>query len=267
MSGRQTRSDRLLDHNGSVRTKYFEFLVAGDLIAKLIAKQDAELNEVDRTIDSYLNVTFTREQNAQLDQAGDVSEDALKLQKLFFDLSTQPQYGSWHYPYEPGNHREDIAEQPSRRSIQNTVQFLLAEDEKRVVLIGGPGEGKSTIGQYLSQLHRATLLGRLDEVAVSPSYHPAFPRLPIRVLLKDFGQWLADQRDDEQVIHGTLEEYICKDIARSTSRTITSTQLHQVLKDNPVLLILDGLDEVTDLTLRKILLTRIGEFTGNVKKF
>jgi len=257
--------NRFLDQNESVRTKYFEFLVTGDLIAKLIAKQDAELSEVDRTIDSYVNVTFSREQNAQLDQAGDVSEDALKLQKLFFDLSTQPQEGSWHYPYDPGQ-REDISEPASRRTIYNTVQFLLGEEEKRVVLIGGPGEGKSTIGQYLAQLHRATLLGRLEDVAVSSSYRPAFPRLPIRVLLKDFGQWLAEHRDDDQVVHGTLEDYVCRDIARSTSRTITPTQLHQVLKDNPVLLILDGLDEVTDLTLRKTLLTRITEFTGRCEK-
>ena len=47
-----------------------------------------------------------------------------------------------------------------------------------------------------------------------------------------------------------------------TSRDILPAQLHQVIKDNPTLLILDGLDEVTDLALRKTLLTRINEFTG-----
>ena len=99
-------------------------------------------------------------------------------------------------------------------------------------------------------------------MAVSKEYYPAIPRLPIRVLLKDFGQWLAGQRDQDQVIHGTLEDYICRDIKRATSRDITSAQFHQVIKDNPILLILDGLDEVTDLTLRKTLLSRINEFTN-----
>jgi hypothetical protein len=256
--------NRLLEQNGSVRTKYFEFLVAGDLIAKLIARQDAELDEIDRTIDSYVAVTFTREQNAQLDQAGDVSEDALKLQKLFFDLSTQPEPGEWHYQHELGEQRVNISDQ--YEVIHDTVRFLLSETASRAVLIGGPGEGKSTIGQYLAQLHRATLLNRLDEVAVSASYHPAFPRLPIRILLKDFGQWLAEQRDNEQVIHGTLEGYICREIERSTSRAITPTQLHQVIKNNPTLLILDGLDEVTDLALRKTLMVRINEFTARCEK-
>lgn len=252
--------NRLLEKYGAIRTKYLEFLVAGDLIAKLIAKQDAELDEVSRTINSYLAVTFSRDQNAQLDQAGDVSEDALKLQRLFFDLSARPESGQWTYHHDGVRQRDYPAH--SEDIIQNTVQFILSEASARIVLIGGPGEGKSTIGQYLAQLHRATLLNRINEVAVSEKYYPFTPRLPIRVLLKDFGQWLAEQRDQEQTIHGTLEDYICKDIKRSTSREIASVQLHQVIKDNPLLLILDGLDEVTDLALRKSLLTRINEFTS-----
>jgi hypothetical protein len=251
--------NRLLEKYDAIRTKYLEFLVAGDLIAKLIAKQNAELDEVSTTISGYIAVTFSRDQNAQLDQAGDVTENALKLQKLFFDLSAQLEPGQWGYHHD-GVHARDYWTD-SNDVIQNIVQFILSQSVDRIVLVGGPGEGKSTIGQYLAQLHRATLLSRISEVAVSSKYHPVTPRIPIRILLRDFGQWLAEQRDQE-VIHGTLEDYVCRDIKRSTSRDITPAQLHQVIKDNPILLILDGLDEVTDLSLRKTLLTRINEFTG-----
>ena len=205
--------NRLLDKYDAVRTRYLEFLVAGDLIAKLIANQDAHLDQLSRTITSYISVTFSRDQNAQLDQAGDVSEEALKLQKLFFDLSTRAEIRQWAY-HNDGAHQRDLFTD-SADIIQNTVQFILSETATRVVLVGGPGEGKSTIGQYLAQLHRAMILGRIDEVAVSAEYHPSTPRLPIRVLLKDFGQWLAEQKDQEQTIHGTLDEYICRDIKRS----------------------------------------------------
>jgi len=252
--------NRLLEKYPAVRNAYLHFMVAGDLIAQLIDARQRSLDDLALTIRSYLNVTFTREQHAQLDQAGDVSDDQLPLQQVFFDLNSEvePEYRKYYAANE--SMRARVASQEAE--IDRTAAFLLSEAGRRVVLIGGPGEGKSTLGQYLAQLHRATLLNRIGDIVIAPDYIPATPRIPLRVTLRDFGQWLANIRTSDESNHGTLEEYICFDIQRTTSRTISPNDLHNIIRGNPTLLILDGLDEVTDLSLRKVLLSRLSEFTG-----
>src|SRR6266511_3916127 len=142
---------------------------------------------------------------------------------------------------------------------------MLAEIVDRVVVVGGPGEGKSTVGQYLAQLHRATLLTRVDKIALSPQYYPEFPRIPIRVILKDYGQWLATASSSEPS-SASLDKYICEQIEAATSRPIDTLSLHKLISDNPTLLILDGLDEVTDTSLKKLLVERLAEFTERCKE-
>ncbi|MFD6565166.1 NACHT domain-containing protein [Micromonospora profundi] len=249
----------------SVRRSFLDFIVPGDLIASLLRKHHAEQGRVERTIRAYLQAVFTREQNAQLDQAGDVSDHPVKLQKVFFDLAAKP-----------GDHRSSVGPAElmrskavnwnySRSPAVNVVHFMLSEDCNRLVLVGGPGEGKSTLGQYLAQLHRGTLLQAVSDIALDDGYIPALPRIPFRVILKDYGQWIA-QRPSTDPSQGTLDKYICDHIEAATSRRISTTELHDVLSENPVLLVLDGLDEVTDTALKKNLLEKITEFTDRCEK-
>lgn len=257
---------RFLDADDSVRNAYLHFIAPGDLIASLLRRHQADQNALERTIQAYLRAIYNREQYAQLDQAGDVSDTPVKLQNVFFDLSAK---GSDNQSSTTlGNLRRQSSRAFTAKNGEpsaEVVQLMLSTDASKVVLLGGPGEGKSTLGQYLAQLHRATLLQCVGEIAINDAYIPSLPRIPLRVILKDYGQWIAGSGPHDQG-HGSLDRYICEQIEGVTSRSITPNQLHEIVERNPTLLILDGLDEVTDSSLRKTLLERIREFADRCEK-
>jgi hypothetical protein len=251
--------NRLLDNHPEVRTAYLPLLVTGDVIRELLNLVEAPQTDRAITIDSYLRTAISREENAQLDQAGDVSEQPIPLQKIFFDLDayvqdlTKPAF-------------ERLGERASRRNLPfeddprtPLVWLLLNSDLDRVVIVGGPGEGKSTLGQYLAQIHRAALLDRAEEMALATDYIPDLPRLPFRVVLRDFAQWLATRASDSSE-SDSLDSFISEQVARFASRPFVEKDLHEILRSNPVLLVLDGLDEVTDVVVRKLLISRLSEF-------
>ncbi len=47
---------------------------------------------------------------------------------------------------------------------QTALTYLLDDNIDDIVLVGGPGEGKSTITQYVSQIYRAQLTNKFNEI-------------------------------------------------------------------------------------------------------
>jgi hypothetical protein len=61
----------------------------------------------------------------------------------------------------------------------------------RIVLEGAPGQGKSTITQYICQVHRMRLLGYSEAQQLIPQEHlDSEVRVPLRVDLRDYAIWL-----------------------------------------------------------------------------
>ena len=62
---------------------------------------------------------------------------------------------------------------------------------QRIVLEGAPGEGKSTVTEYLAQLQRMRSLRKEEDAAKVPERHLAHTvRLPLRADLRDYATWL-----------------------------------------------------------------------------
>ena len=85
--------------------------------------------------------------------------------------------------------------QPENETWLGTASLLLDGDfqeaEPLVILEGAPGQGKSTIAQYICQVHRMRILGAEGRDAVDPVHLASSLRLPFKVELRAFATWLA----------------------------------------------------------------------------
>jgi hypothetical protein len=127
-----------------------------------------------------------------------------------------------------------------------------------VVLEGAPGQGKSTISQFVCQAHRLQLLGGLG--ARWPLEARDWPaRLPFKVDLRDLAVWLGKRNPfspDESLAgeqwRPSLEAFLAALVRNlSGGGTFDISDLHQVFQSSSVLLVFDGLDEVADIPRRR----------------
>ncbi|MCX5237074.1 NACHT domain-containing protein [Streptomyces prunicolor] len=124
-----------------------------------------------------------------------------------------------------------------------------------VVLEGAPGQGKSTLSQYLAQLQRLRILDRSEDISRIPKQHVASPiMMPFKIELRDLASWMKGQDpwsgdpSDRHEKPRTLEGAISAHVERySGGFHFSVTDMAFVAQSRPVLIILDALDEVADL--------------------
>jgi hypothetical protein len=221
--------------------------------------------QLEPTITTYLSKSFSADKFAELDQAGEPEtggERRTELKQVFIDLEVKlcerinPR--DWSL--------EKFAQSGSRVSLFDSEDFfvegsdnysamkcLLKEKWLKVVIIGGPGQGKSTLGQQVAQVYRAKWLGKSYDFADQINVK----RIPFRVVLKYFAQWLANKPDSD-----SIEAYLAKNIGDVALRPgeISSNNIQEIFECKKCLLILDGLDEVVDPHLQERMLSSIYSF-------
>jgi len=136
---------------------------------------------------------------------------------------------------------------------------FVQRDIPQMVLEGAPGQGKSTLTQYICQVHRMHILEKTGDLAEIPAHHKLTSvRIPFRVDLRDLATWLNKQdpfsADDSKTLperwHKSLEAFLSAQVQHhSGGIDFSVTDLHAVAKHSPLLLVLDGLDEVVDILI------------------
>lgn len=159
------------------------------------------------------------------------------------------------------------------------LTYLLNTVMPYTVVRGEPGQGKSTLGQYLCQVHRSQVLpdDEITEIEAG-EYRANEPRLPFRVDLRHYASWLEgdDPFDDDPQAkkgkrrHGverSLEQFLA-DYCRyySGGRSVTVEQVQDLLDRYPTLLVLDGLDEVGDQRLRAHVVSEIDRLARQLRR-
>lgn len=282
-----------IDNAADLRNRFRALFTPGDLLAAFADKlQAGDGIDVEAALTTFIAREFVTDEDARLSQAGDRSEDRIRLADVFVDLPSGPEAHSESADEDPSNlrpaslfellkagaHKLDplaLTEQqeaqkanPNRGSIGPTARF---------VFLGGPGSGKSTIGQVLAQIHRAALLHRrpphrLEEniktliKSISDRCNedgyvwPQTPRYPFRVELNYFAKALSGSADSKV---NSLSEYLRKLLSKTTK--IEHKHLRSLLANYPCLLILDGLDEVPASSNRKQVIGAIQEFLNEAR--
>ncbi|WP_312515376.1 hypothetical protein [Massilia sp.] len=262
----------LLALNHEISSYYRQFLTPGHVLTSLYDQLE-ELKEERPTLSEILRYfvvhNFAEQTYTKLEQAGSSSDTRPAVHDLFIDLPYIEIFSD-NRNNANDSEKENLflalthaAHQSHRHSFRKTIPELEKPWGKnpkraRVTMIkGGPGQGKSTIGQYLSQIHRAALILAADGPNVTPhiystaiavreaaerdGYWPNSARIPIQLELKEYAHWHS-QRESKQSA-GVLS-YICEIAGKKLGIKISEKTLKNSLSKQAWLIIFDGLDEV-----------------------
>lgn len=192
---------------------------------------------------------------------------AARQAKLFYGITRSlVKVGPAEVEYEPVSFEHYEQRMFFHREPIGAAALLLSHEfQKRMphsVLEGAPGQGKSTITQYVCQVQRLKLLNDTECLSKIPARHnpDSSARLPIKIDLRDLATWLAREdpfnTDDSKSVPAgwkkTLEAFIAALISFQSGGTNFSTDdLLAVVRVSSVLIVFDGLDEVADISRRR----------------
>lgn len=227
---------------------------------------------------------FRNEKIAKTSQGGDRSEAQVNLSDVFIDLSSSENPDAQNKHNLNSYHSVPILLKASARKLDPySIEQCAIEKNKphhaQYVFIGGPGSGKSTLGQFLSQINRAAILERVPthklqrEIITeienlkktcdnSKFIWPKTPRYPYRIDLNQFAKVLT--LDSQEGGVDSLSKYIRVKISKDID--LMHMQLLRWFAEFPSLLIFDGLDEVPISSNREQVIDQIQSFLGEIRQ-
>lgn len=269
--------DRRLDLHSTLKWSYPDILKATHLLEKLVAGKLGEEEERRRSaMRAYMTAQYEDDQELKFKQ----TELRSTMAELFVDL---PMHRSSNF-YESEGVRLDaplgrrMRYRPWARidyayyqqnSMPAAAYFIGPSQNSgidRIVLEGAPGQGKSTVTQYICQILRTHLIGTAHELQQLPEHcRLATVRIPFRVDLRDLAKWISgvDPFQLPSVLlpdsePRSLEGFLAGQVrALSGGHTFNVSDLTAVAKVSHLLLALDGFDEVADIDLRLKLVQEI----------
>jgi len=273
----------------------FGLLHSGNLIHHVAQAFLSHQQGVETTLSVFLQEELRIDQFVLLAQAGHASDSRPPLARVFVDLQAVPESSpeqvvyvvqevqqkadrplhptllreerqlsgeSWRAHMDEEEYEEaesDLGEEDEEEQARIAEIFDSIPEEKygpsRFVIVGGPGQGKSTLGQFLAQRYRAALL-RADTTrtlefetnrtlqvieqaaAESGTGLPTCPRWPFRIILQEFAGALA------QGEVGSVLEYIAAQVHKRSKRSFTAQDAELMLTNSALFVVFDGLDEV-----------------------
>ncbi|RWQ20553.1 hypothetical protein [Mesorhizobium sp.] len=249
----------LLALNPEIADYYAEFITPGAVISEMYKSLlDAKAKTED--VVRYLVVTqLTDQQYTKLEQAGSSADNRPSIQKLFTDL-----------PFVFEQRRRGLAVRTLAKALAqkqivdgrmpNVKEWKDWQREPARARIwfvkGGPGQGKSTLTQYICQIQRAAFLLSSPAFSVTPAQRsladdirktasrdglwPIAPRIPVNIELKTFARWVGEQTSGSQRMLAYLTHYLSNELAQH----LAPGTLKRAFGHGKWLFVFDGLDEV-----------------------
>lgn len=238
------------EQDSTIRFKQAELLPSSlfDLFIDVPAVPHSQQDEVDsKLLASYLDVLTSRD-------ADDANPMQLEGRRQLRGL-VQATAAHGNKKIRTRMLRHGILEVGTTGAADVLLDAHFTRDCPYVVLEGAPGQGKSTLSQYLAQLQRVRILNRDDEVSKVSGSHASSPlRMPFKIELRDLASWIkgvdpwsgnvADRHDGPRTLEGAIGAHVKR---FSGGFEFDVTDLAFVAQSHPVLVILDALDEVADL--------------------
>ncbi|WP_280763709.1 NACHT domain-containing protein [Prescottella agglutinans] len=252
----------------STKWAYADMLAGWDLIRFLVAEQvGASKNQAERKLIRQVSAAqWDDDQRVKFSQA-DVDRESVV--DLFVDVTAD-------LVHSPINAR---LRSRAAVSLGGVASHLLHTPTPFTLVRGAPGQGKSTLSQYVCQVHRSAFMPESERPGTLPMLEN--PRFPIRLDLSDYALWLAgndiwDHSDDRNPTkvkarkgeQATIECFLA-DLMTHESGGITTTavMVQDIFERVPSLVVLDGLDEVGSASIRRRVVNEINAFAGRGKTY
>ena len=243
--------DGWLDTYGSVRNGFRAFLTTGDVLGELLQDAGHILPaDLEPSLREHSRSSLIRERMVYFDEAGGsgagVPVDSIAIDLPMHVHNTDEKTKAFKFALE---HSEHVL-RPSISTVKKP---------RHIVITGAPGNGKTTVSKFLVQAYRSAFLSgnelgddhkqavtsTLDRLRSTCGRTPQHRRWPFRVDLARF----ASHFRDEGV--RTLLGWIARELTGETnSAAFRTRELKTWLGSWPSILVLDGLDEVTEPAVR-----------------
>ena len=283
--------DRRIDANSSIKWSYPEIIRGIDILQGLYeGRFGGEESRRLSAIKAYLAYQYKYDSQLKFKQV-DLEKG---LVDLFVDVpamaigpANPQEREKWRELFEGSATLSELIDSDRRRkqadegdrigAVRALVDPCVTAALPRVVIEGAPGQGKSTVTQFLCQLHRMLLLKKNSELGRVPNgLSPSEVRLPLRVDLRDYATWLSGRSpfqdvNTESTINGyapALESFLAAQISmQSGGLQFSPDDLLAFASNSALLIVLDGFDEVADIATRNRLVREISDastrFEGN----
>lgn len=261
---------RLLDAYPGIRQTYLAHVMAGDVLALLHENLMASTPDAVECLISYVTKDLVSYNSVKLTRSGTRGTLTEDLSRIGIDL--------------PAVKTTAADDDEDEQEVQPFARYFIEDSDSPrsipqggfcTVLVGGPGQGKSTVGQLICQSYRIALLeggeenlpqnvrqqltdlrGHLQSIDVPL---PTLRRWPVYVQLTEYCDYI-----EEHPQHSLLRFLATKVSARHTGVAVEQSHLRTWMREWPWLLVLDGLDEVPNQHVRAALLQKINEFVVDI---
>ena len=303
----------MLDNNSDVRTRYAAWITEGDVLATVF--QQLQRPSVKAVLPLALKRDLRKDRDVRRKDAGQITEKRIFLEDVFVDLPLKPianelfevvtdldessgqliELEDEEYFIEddfdfdeddnsPGLVASLLARSADKLDAESLSQAnngrrRLHPTQNRIVLLGGPGQGKSTVGQFLVQIARARITiaalkalppdeaSEAAEIILARARSEGLDilapaRYPLHIELPKFADALKQANDRNERL--SILRFAAEGIAKGTDVKIDPTDLREWLGTYPWLLVLDGLDEVPPTGNRADVILAINEFWDDV---
>ncbi|MFF5056141.1 NACHT domain-containing protein [Micromonospora sp. NPDC000663] len=251
-----------------VRNAFPGFLTAGDVFAALAQLTDSvPPKDLEEGLREHAKTTLMGEGFIYFDEAGSGDGQGIPVHEVAIDLPIT---------FAAGARRASVVQYVLDRAEHVLAPGVTTQEAPRhLIVTGAPGNGKTTISKFLVQVFRAALLEQADDLsdghrdvirgtaAALKRFGRELPknrRWPMRVDLALYAQE-GGLSDDS-----TLLRWIAHKVSRrSDMGEVKPWALKTWMQKWPWLLVLDGLDEVTEPAVRKRLIERVTEFVNTAE--